>query len=389
MRRRLTFVLASLLLGACQAENASLANAAASATRAVAVPASTTPFAISEIASFDEPWAMAVLPDGALLVTEKRGRLKLVRPGGAPVEISGAPEVAYGGQGGFGDVVLHPKFEETGWIYLSYAEPGERDKRGAAVARARLVREGEGGRLEGLQVIWRQQPKDDGGGHYGHRLAFDRDGFLFVSSGDRQLLDPAQDMSGNLGKLLRLRDDGSVPPDNPFAVQGGVAAQVWTLGHRNPLGIAFDDDGRLWAIEMGPRGGDELNLIVRGRNYGWPRVSNGNHYSGGNIPDHSTDAKYEAPKLDWTPVIAPGDLLVYSGAAFPDWRGDLLTPGLSSEALIRIEIEGDRAREAARYPMERRMRAIEQGPKGEIYLLEDGGKARLLRLDDPAARPDA
>ena len=391
MRRRLTLALASLLLGACRAVNAvpAAVGANAASTRAVAAPAPAA-FAIAEIASFDEPWALAVLPDGALLVTEKRGRLKLVRPGGAPVEISGVPEVAYGGQGGLGDVVLHPRFADTGWIYLSYAEPGERGTRGAAVARARLVRDaGDGGRLEALQVVWRQQPKDDGGGHYGHRIAFDREGLMFISSGDRQLMEPAQSLSGNLGKILRLRDDGSLPPDNPFADRGGVAAQVWTLGHRNPLGIAFDGDGRLWAIEMGPRGGDELNLIVRGRNYGWPEVSNGDHYGGGDIADHSTSSKYEPPKLDWTPVIAPAGLLAYSGAVFPEWRGDLLAPGLASEALVRIEIEGERAREAARYPMERRMRAIAQGPDGEIYLLEDGDGGRLLRLDDPSSRPDA
>jgi glucose/arabinose dehydrogenase len=389
MRRRLTLVMTTLLLGACQADPSAPAAAdAAASTRAVAAPASPA-FAIAELANFDEPWALALLPDGALLVTEKRGHLKLLRPGDAPVEVSGVPTVAYGGQGGLGDVVLHPRFEENGWVYLSYAEPGERGTRGAAVARARLVREGDAGRLEGLQVVWRQQPKDDGGGHYGHRIAFDRDGFLFISSGDRQLMEPAQDLSGNLGKILRLRDDGSVPADNPFADRGGVAAQVWTLGHRNPLGLAFDGEGRLWSIEMGPQGGDELNLIVRGRNYGWPEVSNGDHYGGGDIPDHSTSSKYEAPKLDWTPVIAPGGLLAYSGAAFPDWRGDLLAPGLASQALVRIETDGARAREAARYPMERRMRAIAQGPRGELYLLEDGANARLLRLDDPSSRPDA
>jgi aldose sugar dehydrogenase len=388
MRHAFAMMLGGLLLAACGGDAGSATPEAVMASpRARAAPAA-APFAITELASFDEPWALARLPDGAWLVTEKRGRLKLLAPGGAVGEVSGGPAVAYGGQGGLGDVVLHPRFEQTGWVYLSYAEPGDGGA-GAAVARARLVREGDGGRLEGLQVVWRQQPKVSGGGHYGHRIAFDRDGLLFISSGDRQKFDPAQDMGQNLGKILRLRDDGSVPADNPFAARGGMAAQVWTLGHRNPLGIAFDAQGRLWEIEMGPAGGDELNLIARGRNYGWPLVSDGDHYDGRDIPDHATAPRYEAPKLAWSPVIAPAGLLLYSGDEFPDWKGNALVPALKSQALVRIGLDGERARELARYPMERRMRAIAQGPRGEIYLLEDGEDARLLRLDDPSSRPDA
>jgi aldose sugar dehydrogenase len=220
-------------------------------------------------------------------------------------------------------------------------------------------------------------------------LAFDHDRHLFISSGERMQFDPAQDLQQNLGKILRLRDDGAVPADNPFVAQGGVAAQVWSLGHRNPLGIAFDAQGRLWEIEMGPEGGDELNLIVRGRNYGWPLVSDGDHYDGRDIPDHATAPTYEAPKVTWTPVIAPAGLVIYSGAEFPDWKGNALVPGLKSQALVRIAIEGDSAREVARYPMDKRIRAVAQGPRGEIYLLENGEGARLLRLDDPSSRPDA
>jgi glucose/arabinose dehydrogenase len=389
MRHALLISLAGLLLAGCGGDAGSATPAGASAgPRAVAAPAS-APFAITELASFDEPWALARLPDGAWLVTEKRGRLKLLAAGGAVGEVSGVPPVAYGGQGGLGDVVLHPRFADNGWVYLSYAEAGADDTRGAAVARGRLVRDGDGGRLDDVQVIWRQQPKVSGGGHYGHRLAFDGDGFLFISSGERQKFDPAQDLAQNLGKILRLRDDGSVPADNPFAAQGGVAAQVWTLGHRNPLGLGFDAQGRLWEMEMGPAGGDELNLVVRGRNYGWPFVSDGDHYDGRDIPDHATAPQYEAPKLTWTPVIAPGGLLLYSGEEFPDWKGNALVPGLKSQALVRIGLDGAQAHELARYPMERRLRAIAQGPRGEVYLLEDGAGARLLRLDDPSSRPEA
>ena len=378
-----------LVLGACSAPPGQAA-AAAAANTAAAPKAVAAPFAITEIANFNEPWAMSFLPDGRLLVTEKAGQLKLLEPGGRVGNIAGVPTVAYGGQGGLGDVVAHPDFAKNGLVYLSFAELDASGNRGAAVARARLAfaRNGDGA-LSDLAVIWRQQPKIDGSGHYGHRIAFGPDGKLWISSGERQQFDPAQDMGGNLGKIIRLNDDGSVPADNPFASQGGVAAQVWSLGHRNPLGIAFDEQGRLWEIEMGPRGGDELNLIERGRNYGWPVVSNGDHYDGRNIPDHPTAPQFEAPKISWTPVIAPGDFIIYSGDEFPAWKGNGFAAGLASQALIRIEFDGSNAREAARYDMSRRIREVEQGPKGDLWLLEDGAGARLLKLSDPGARQTA
>jgi glucose/arabinose dehydrogenase len=340
-------------------------------------------FAITEVASFAEPWAMAFLPDGRLLVTEKRGKLKLVQPGGQVGEIKGVPAVDYGGQGGFGDVALHPKFADNQLIYISYVEAGEGDHRGAAVARARLLFDDDqgNGRLSDLQVIWRQEPKVDGNGHFGHRLLFGADGKLWISSGERQHFTPAQDLAQNLGKIVRLNDDGSVPADNPWAERGGVAAQIWSLGHRNPLGIAWDAKGQLWEIEMGPQGGDELNLIQRGKNYGWPVVSNGDNYDGTPIPDHPTAPQYEAPRLSWNPVIAPAGLIIYSGATFPDWQGNALIPGLRSEALVRVAIDAQgHAREVARYAMGKRIRAIAQGPAGDVWLLEDGDGGRLLRL---------
>jgi glucose/arabinose dehydrogenase len=368
-----------LLIAACNAADSAAGDAAPA-------PAADRPFEVRQIAQFDEPWAMTFLPGTRqALVTEKKGKLKLLwSDTGRMSEVAGAPAVDYGGQGGFGDVVLHPDFQRNKLVYLSWVEAGPGDTHGAVVGRARLVTEpGQQLRLDGLQIIWRQQPKLDGHGHFGHRIAFGPDGKLYISSGERQHFDPAQDMSANLGKVLRLNDDGSVPADNPFADRGGVTAQIWTLGHRNPLGIAFDGAGRLWEIEMGPQGGDELNLIQRGRNYGYPIVSNGDHYDGRVIPDHPTRPEFEAPKVWWTPVISPGDIIVYSGSLFPQWRGDILAAGLSGQALVHIDVDGTNAREAERWPMGARIREVEQGPDGSVYLLEDekdGSGGRLLKL---------
>jgi glucose/arabinose dehydrogenase len=329
---------------------------------------------------------MTFLPDGRMLISEKKGRLLMVTQDGDKSEpVSGVPEVDYGGQGGLGDVVLHPEFADNSTIYLSYAEAGEGDVRGAAVMRATLIVSNDGGELSNQEVIWRQDPKVTDRGHYGHRLAFSDDGYLFISSGDRQKFTPAQEMQQNLGKIVRLDDDGSVPSDNPFADQGGVAAQIWSLGHRNPLGIAFDAEGRLWNQEMGPRHGDELNLVIRGANYGYPIVSNGNHYDGRDIPDHNTRPEFEAPKAFWVPAISPAGLMFYSGELFAAWTGNAFLGGLSSRALIRVEIDGDTAAEAERFEMGERIREVEQGPDGAIWLLEDedddGGKGgRLLKL---------
>jgi len=253
------------------------------------------------------------------------------------------------------------------------------------VARARLVLDAQGGgHLDGLDVIWRQVPKVTGRGHYGHRIVFDDAGYLWISSGERQKFDPAQDMQSNLGKIVRLNDDGSVPTDNPFAAQGGVAAQVWSLGHRNPLGLAFDGKGRLWEVEMGPKGGDELNLIERGANYGYPVVSNGDHYDGRPIPDHATRPEFVPPKVSWTPVISPSRLVFYTGSAYPHLQAGkqhAFISGLSSQSLVHVEIDvDDRAREVARYPAGQRIRSVIQGPDGLLWLLEDGKSGRMLQL---------
>jgi len=346
-------------------------------------------FDVTTMGQFDEPWALEFLPDGRLLISEVGGALKILDSDGDVGDISGLPEVSHGGQGGFGDIVLHPDFSNNNLIYVSYAEAGNRATSGAVVARGELRLDGNGGELADLDVIWRQVPKVTGQGHFGHRIVFGPNGYLWISSGERQKFDPSQDMQSNLGKIVRLNVAGTVPADNPFNGQGGVTDEIWSLGHRNPLGLAFDASGRLWNVEMGPMGGDEVNLVLRGANYGYPIVSNGDHYSGEDIPDHHTRPEFAAPAVFWNPVISPSSLMIYSGSEFPDWQGDAFIGGLSSQALVRVEFDGESAREAQRFEMGRRIRAVEQGPDGAIWLLEGGrtgrgGNGYLLKLTAPS-----
>ena len=323
---------------------------------------------------------MAPMPNAALL-TEKEGKLWLVNVvTGQRIAVEGVPAVKVAGQGGLGDVVAHPDFAGNHRVYLTFAEAGPDGTSGAAMGYGTLDLSNRARpALRGFKVIWRQQPKVTGSGHFSHRIAFGPDGNLYLTSGDRQKFDPAQDMDGNLGKVLRLTDEGLPAPGNPWASRGGIAAQFWTIGHRNLLGISFAPDGRLWESEMGPKGGDEVNLIVAGKNYGWPKASNGSHYDGRDIPDHGAGDGYEAPKIWWNPSISPGGMMIYTGDKFPAWKGDALVGALSGEAFIRVDIDGDKARKAEQWPMDHRIRAVDQGPDGSVYLLEDEG--RLLRLD--------
>lgn len=346
------------------------------------------PFQVTPVADFDAPWAMTVLPDGRMLVTEKAGRLLLVAAdGGQRVDVAGVPSVDSAGQGGLMDVVLAPDFPRSRVVYLSATQAGPGGK-GVVLMRGRLAEQGGQARLEDVRTIFSAQPFIKGNGHYSGRIAFSPDGrHLFFTNGERQQFTPAQDPKMTLGKVLRLTPDGRPAPGNPLAAQGFHPA-VWSYGHRNLLGIAFDAQGNLWEQEMGPKGGDEVNLILPGRNYGYPNVSNGDHYDGRPIPDHRPGDGYEAPKVSWNPVISPGGLMIYSGSLFPEWRGDAFIGGLSSKALVRVDLNGTNATKGGQWDMGARIREVEQGPDGAIYVLEDGRRGlggRLLRLT-PAGR---
>ncbi|MEL7686306.1 PQQ-dependent sugar dehydrogenase [Citromicrobium bathyomarinum] len=371
-------------------ENGPSANTPSASSAPVSGAADETvgPFAVQNMGTFEEPWAADFVPGTHyLVITEKAGSLAAVDTRtGQRMEITGAPRVDYGGQGGLGDVAfLQSEADDeigTRTIYLSWAEAGDGDTRGAVVGRGQLVCQANADcAVEDLNVIWRQTPKVTGRGHYSHRIAFSPDQqYLFVASGDRQKQTPAQDTSNTLGTVVRLNLDGSAAAGNPLADRGSPSDQIWSWGHRNILGLQFDSAGRLWDLEHGPAGGDELNLVQRGNNYGWPVRSEGDNYNGTPIPDHSPDDGFTKPAIEWTPVIAPGDFLFYSGDMFADWRGDALIANLKEQNIVRVDMDGTTATEAARYEFGERLREIVQGPDGALYVLEDGKNGRLRKL---------
>jgi glucose/arabinose dehydrogenase len=362
---------------------------------------------------------MDVLPGSSTaIVTEKPGRLWLIDVSdGKKQPVSGAPQVVVSSQGGLLDVVLSPRFASDQQVYLTYSERSANGGSGLALSRGRLVRDPRGARLEGLRMLW-HDPAGGEGGQFGARIAFAPDGkSIFLSSGERQRFTPAQDPNQPLGKILHLGLDGKPAPGNPMAGKTGAPvvtitdpprdtdvarqtagnrftwpgpnltpAETWATGLRNPLGLAFAPDGRLWETEMGPRGGDEFNLILPGRNYGWPNVSNGSNYNRVDIPDHRVGDGYEPPKAWWNPSISPAGLIIYTGDLFPQWKGDALFGALSGQALMHVRIRGDQATKADQWDMGNRIREVQQGPQGEIYLLEDGDGARLLKLTPVRAR---
>jgi len=370
------------------------------------------PFTITKVASFDLPWRIAFLPDGRMLVTEKVGRVDLVTPQGAKTGIKGVPASYVEGQNGMLGVFLSPHYATDHNVYLTYVEPGDYGG-GLALGRGRLVLDGGQPRLDGFKVLWRQMPKGKGG-QEGAQVAFSPDGkYLFLTLGDRQRFTPAQDPNQPEGKILRLTLDGKPAPGNPWAGKVGARtiplidpaadtekaktapvvstytfpgrnltpAETWTTGHRTPYGLAFAPDGRLWELEHGPRGGDELNLIRRGKNYGWPLVSYGVNYDGVPIPSPDTRPDLVKPVIYWVPVIAPGNLMFYKGHVFPHWNGSALISGLASEAIVRVTFDGKGGATAVqRWHIGKRIRDIEEAPDGTLWMLQDAAPGGLFHL---------
>ncbi|HEY2433492.1 MAG TPA: PQQ-dependent sugar dehydrogenase [Vicinamibacterales bacterium] len=373
----------------------------------------TLPFTMTQVATFKLPWRIAFLPDGRMLITEKVGPVWLVTQQGEKTPVDNVPPVLYGGQGGMLGIFLSPRYATDHSVYLTYSEPGSGDSSSLALARARLALTNGKASLEGLEVIWREMPKGRGG-QFGAQIAFSPDGqYLFLTVGDRQRMTPAQDPDQALGKILRLTLDGKPAPGNPMAGKTGAASvtlidppsdteaaktapvvstytlpgpntapsETWATGFRTPYGLAFAPDGRLWELEHGPRGGDELNLIEPGKNYGWPLVSYGVNYNGVPIPTPDTRPDLVKPVIYWVPVIAPGNLLFYSGDMFPKWRGSALISGLSTQSLSRITFDGKGgAATAERWNIGHRVRDVETGPDGALWIIEDTPTGGLFRL---------
>jgi len=375
-------------------------------------PEADLPFTMTKVADFKLPWRIAFLPDGRMLVTEKVGPVWLVTQQGEKTPVANVPEVRAQGQGGMLGVFLSPHYATDHDVYLTYSEPGDGGS-SLALARARLALGDGKASLEDVQVIWRQMPKGDGG-QFGAQIAFSPDGqYLFLTVGERQRFTPAQDPNQTLGKILRLTLDGKPAPGNPNAGKTGAASvplidppadteaaktapvvstytfpgpnlapsEIWATGFRTPYGLAFAPDGRLWEVEHGPRGGDELNLIEPGRNYGWPLVSYGMNYNGVPIPSPETRPDLVKPVIYWTPVIAPGNLVFYNGDMFPQWKGSALVSGLATQSLSRITFDGKGgATPAERWQVHHRLRDVEVGPDGALWMLEDANPGGLFRV---------
>lgn len=376
------------------------------------------PFTVTQVASFNLPWRIAFLPDGRMLVTEKPGALWLVTQQGEKTRIANVPAVLHQGQGGLLGIFLSPHYAADQRVYLTYAEPDGDGLSSLALARATLTLGGSAPSLDGLEVLWRELPKGRGG-QFGAQIAFSPDGkYLFLAVGERMRMTPAQDPDQALGKVLRLTLDGKPAPGNPMAGKVGAQtvsridpprdteaaktapvvstytftgpnlapAETWSSGHRTPYGLAFAPDGRLWELEHGPRGGDELNLIEPGRNYGWPLVAYATNYNGVPIPSPDTRSDLAKPVIYWTPVIAPGNLTFYKGAMFPQWNGSALIGGLESRSLNRVTFDGKGgAAPAERWTVGHRIRDVAVAPDGAVWMIEDANPGGLFRVT-PAPR---
>ncbi|WP_420712762.1 PQQ-dependent sugar dehydrogenase [Ancylobacter sp. SL191] len=354
----------------------------------VRITSSAGPLTVETVADgLENPWSLAFLPDGRMLVTERPGRLRIVSRNGTVSEpIAGVPPVFARGQGGLLDVVLAPDFDSSRLIFISYAEPRE-GAGGTSVARAKLVEEGGAARLDGVEVIFRQQPAASGGQHFGSRLVFGRDGTLFVTLGDRgSLRNEAQNLSTHIGKVVRILPDGGVPQNNPFRSTPNARPEIWSYGHRNVQGATLDPaTGRLWTIEHGARGGDELNHPEAGKNYGWPVITYGRDYSGATIGEGTQKPGMEQPVKYWDPSFAPSGLTFYTGDLIEGWKGSLFTGGLGGARLVRMTLDASGERvtgeEVLLGDLGERIRDVRQGPDGALWLLtDDPGNGRVLRL---------
>lgn len=334
----------------------------------------------SLVGGLNHPWGMEFLPDGRLLITERNtGKLYILQINSTlskPLE--GVPEVRARGQGGLMDVALDPNFKENSYVYLSYAKPGEGGKATTALGRGKLA----DGRIENFKDIFVQKPYIDESKHFGNRIEFSPDGkYLFLALGERFQFDPAQDLSNHLGKVIRIYPDGSVPQDNPFIGRENAEDETWSYGHRNIEAMAFQPEtGVLWVGEMGPKGGDELNKIEKGANYGWPVVSWGDHYDGKKIPDPPTHPEFKDAAIHWTPVISPSGMVFYEGDMFPNWKGNALIGGLTSREVVRVVFAGSNVKEEDRLPLPGRIRDVETAPDGSIYVLTDQDDGNVWRI---------
>jgi glucose/arabinose dehydrogenase len=346
-------------------------------------PASVPARVTAVVGGLNHPWAMAFLPEGGVLITERPGNLRLLRiPGGLSKPLAGVPKVAAQGQGGLLDVALSPEFAQDRYVYLSYAE-ADGSKSGTAVGRGKLSADGSA--LEDFRVLFRQQPKLSSGLHYGSRLVFDGKGYLYISLGENNQRPTAQDLDKLQGKVVRLKADGSVPTDNPFVGQAGARPEIWSYGHRNPQGMALNPwSGQLWENEHGPRGGDEINLVQRGKNYGWPLATHGINYSGQPIPEaKGAELPGMEPPLYWWPKSpAISGMAFYNADRFPAWRNSVFIGALANQNLIRLTLDGDRvvAQEWLLTDRKQRIRDVRQGPDGYVYVLTDASPGELLRL---------
>jgi aldose sugar dehydrogenase len=356
-----------------------------SGQKAAGAPARLSKVKVETITSdLASPWAVEALKDGRFIVTEKKGKLRVVTKDGRVLEpIQGVPAVDADGQGGLLDVAIDEPAAGELTLCLTYSEPRGGDKNGTAAACATATG-AENLTLNALKVIFRQEPAWESSLHYGSRFIFARDGLIYITTGERSLPESrkfSQDTSTTLGKVVRLKRDGTPPSDNPFAANGGAAAQVWSYGHRNLQSAALDAQGRLWTIEHGPRGGDELNRPLAGKNYGWPVITYGVDYSGDPIGQGITQkAGMEQPLYYWDPVIAPSGMLIYSGELFSDWRGDVLVGGLVTGSLVRLELDGDKVTSEEHIDLDARVRDVTQGPDGAVYVITDESDGKLLRL---------